>query len=516
MLPGKVFRPEDVLRILRKRGWLVVVPWALIAAGTAVVARKLPDTYQSIALIQVVPPRVPGTIVPVPTTARLQERLQTIQQTILNRPRLETLIQDFNLYQKERGSGEIMQDVVDRMTKDIGVEPVKGEAFIVSFAGRDRRQVQQVAEKLASFFIDESKIDGARRAETNSDFVQQALDDSLRKLREVEERVKKYRMLYASELPEQMGSNQSGVQSMQQQLGLIIASIEADTNTRLALEREISNLEAGADPGGTSSPAPGTEATAAQRLEALQRELSTYKARNYSDSHPDVKRLVSAINVAKKEAEAEALRNPVAVGGAVSQTELNRRRRLADRQQELEDVKKRIASKQQVEKQLRDAASGYQARVDRAPSRSAEMMELTREYDVLKKNYENMLNNREQASLSVTLERRQIGEQFILLDPARVPERPTSPNRPLINIFGIAAGLAFGLGLVALFEYRDHSFKTDTELGAYVALPVLAVVPVMMTGKEEKKAFRQRVLLHASCGSTVLICVALLTYTFVR
>jgi hypothetical protein len=52
MLPGKVFRPEDVLRIARKRAWLILVPWALIAASTAVVARKLPDTYRSSALIQ--------------------------------------------------------------------------------------------------------------------------------------------------------------------------------------------------------------------------------------------------------------------------------------------------------------------------------------------------------------------------------------------------------------------------------------------------------------------------------
>src|SRR6187397_2531978 len=115
MLPGKVFRPEDVLRILRKRAWLIVVPWAMIAAGTAVVARKLPDTYRSSALIQVTPPRVPGNIVPTFTTAKLQERLQALQQTILSRTRLEGLIQEFNLYQNDRRSGAIMQDLVERM-----------------------------------------------------------------------------------------------------------------------------------------------------------------------------------------------------------------------------------------------------------------------------------------------------------------------------------------------------------------------------------------------------------------
>jgi protein tyrosine kinase modulator len=115
----------------------------------------------------------------------------------------------------------------------------------------------------------------------------------------------------------------------------------------------------------------------------------------------------------------------------------------------------------------------------------------------------------------VSAERKQIGEQFRLVEPARAPDRPSSPNRPLLNVIGLIAGLAVGLSLVALFEYRDHTFKTDTELGGYVSLPVLAVVPVMMSGKEEKKAFRQRLLLNVSCGSAVLVCVALLTYTFI-
>jgi LPS O-antigen subunit length determinant protein (WzzB/FepE family) len=229
-----------------------------------------------------------------------------------------------------------------------------------------------------------------------------------------------------------------------------------------------------------------------------------------------VKRILSAINVAKNEAEREALRSPVAAGGGVSPAERARMRRLADLRNELEDVKKRVASKQQDEKRFREAAAAYQARVDRAPSRSAEMLELNREYDVLNKSYQNMLSNREQAGVSVRLEESQNGEQFNLLEPARLPERPDSPNRPLINIFGIIGGLAVGLGLVALLEYRDHTFKTDTELGGYVTLPVLAVVPLMMSGKEQKTAFRQRLMLHVGCGSTVMVCVALLAYTFVR
>ena len=62
MLPGKTYKPEEFLQIFRKRIWLVAVPWAIIAAGTAGFARLLPDEYKSQATIQVVTPRVPDAI----------------------------------------------------------------------------------------------------------------------------------------------------------------------------------------------------------------------------------------------------------------------------------------------------------------------------------------------------------------------------------------------------------------------------------------------------------------------
>ena len=43
MLPGKTYKPEDLLHILRRRIWFALVPFALIAAVTAAVARKLRD-----------------------------------------------------------------------------------------------------------------------------------------------------------------------------------------------------------------------------------------------------------------------------------------------------------------------------------------------------------------------------------------------------------------------------------------------------------------------------------------
>ncbi len=82
MLPGKKYKPEDVLRILRKRIWFVLVPLALISALTAVIARQLPDRYRSDTLILVVPQRVPEAYVKSTVTTRIEDRLNSISQQI--------------------------------------------------------------------------------------------------------------------------------------------------------------------------------------------------------------------------------------------------------------------------------------------------------------------------------------------------------------------------------------------------------------------------------------------------
>src|SRR5687767_14595214 len=105
MLPGKKYTPEDILLILRRRYWLLLIPFAIVAAGVAVVARAMPDWYRSETLILVVPQRVPENYVKSTVTTRIEDRLHSISQQILSRTRLERVIQDFDLYKSERATG---------------------------------------------------------------------------------------------------------------------------------------------------------------------------------------------------------------------------------------------------------------------------------------------------------------------------------------------------------------------------------------------------------------------------
>ena len=88
--------------------------------------------------------------------------------------------------------------------------------------------------------------------------------------------------------------------------------------------------------------------------------------------------------------------------------------------------------------------------------------------------------------MAENLERRQQGEQFKILDPARKPEKPVKPDRNKILLMGVVIGLALGLGLTWLRESMDQSFHTISDVESYLELPVLATIPNLK--EKERKA----------------------------
>jgi len=514
MLPGKKYTPEDILKILRRRYWLILVPWAIVAAGTAGVARKLPDMYRSTALIQVVPPQVPDTIIRAVSNVSFQERLQATSQTILSRTRLERVINDFNLYQSER-KRQVMEEVVDNMRRDIKILPSGGDSFTVSYFGRNPVIVMKVAERLAAYFKDESQVDGQRRAEGTNAFIESQVEEKERALKAVEDRLTQYKLQHAGELPTQVSANLQALTTIVQNLHSIANQLSADQNTKMTLESNIQMAESQADPGGPlPAGADGAPSTAAQQLAKAKATLAALEL-NRTAENPVIKQLKEEIKSLERAADDEARRAPVSSAGLTPQEQV-RQAHLKQWRDQLEQVNKSIAANQAEEKNLRAQAGSYQAKVNNVPIREAEMVVLNRDYETLNNIYKEFVAKREASQASVDLERRQIGEQFTLLDQARVPEKPYSPDRSLINVVGIVAGLGLGLALVALVEYRDTTFKTDYELASVLSLPVLAVVPLMRSAAETRALFRRRLFLNLGLGSTVMVCLAVLAYAIVR
>lgn len=517
MLPGKRYTPQEVLGVLRWRIWLLVVPFAVISAATAIYARRLPDRYRSEAVILVVPQQVPESYVKSTVTTRIEDRLDSIQQQILSRTRLERIIEEMNLYPAERRTG-IMEDVVEQMRKDMAVQVVRGDAFKVSYEGTDPRLIAKVTDRLASLFIEESLQDRTALTEGTTEFLEGQLEDARRRLIEQEKKLEAYRVKYSGQLPTQVDSNLQALQGTSLQVQSIVESINRDHSQRLLVERQLTDAQesasALADTPAASSGA--TTQTPAQQLALAKNTLAAMQQRGLTPEHPDVQAMNRLIADLQAKVDADALTHPVSASPVLSPAESARHKRVADLQAELAQLDDQIKAKETEEARLREVAKTYQQKIDAVPERESEMTELMRDYGTLQTIYTNLLAKKEESNIAANLERRQIGEQFKLLDPAHVPERPISPNRRQIDGMGMVVALAVGLGLVLLAEVRDATFNNEEDLERLFSIPVLAVIPVMESDVEHRQEKRHRLVLTAGLGGTVAVCFAILVYAFVR
>ena len=115
--------------------------------------------------------------------------------------------------------------------------------------------------------------------------------------------------------------------------------------------------------------------------------------------------------------------------------------------------------------------------------------------------YTESLAKREDSKVAANLERNQIGEQFKVLDPARIPERPFSPDVVKIDVAGAGVGLFLGLAIVGLLEYRDSTFKTEEDIKQLLQLPVLALIPMMASERELRNQRRRTLLISVGAPS---------------
>ena len=522
MLPGKQYRPEDYVEILWRRKWIWILPFVVIAIGTAIGTRLLPDRYRSEARIQIVPQQVPETFVQSTVTTALDARLQAMSQVIQSRTRLEAIIQELNLYERERQE-MIMEDVVELMRRDIGIQIPRTRSrredpgsFTVSFTSDNPRAALQVTERLAAQFITESLQDRTVQADQTSQFLETQLEEARRKLADHEQRFAQYRQQHAGELPTQVQTTLGLVQATQSQLQTVADAMNRDRDRQLVLEKTISDLMAiassrpqvqtaarGGAPAGTTAAERLADARAA--LRALQQRLKP--------EHPDMIRAERMVRDLEEKAAAEELNTPVGTGvvaatSALSPGDLTR---LSAMQAERESLERRIALNQAEEERLQRALSGLRAKVEVAPSREAEATELMRDYESLDAQYRSLLDRAQQSRIAADLERRQIGEQFRLLDPARLPIRPFSPDRFRLNVMGALGGLALGLALLALIEYRDTTFRTEDDFATSLTLPVLAVIPAMIARADRQRAKKRRLMAVSAsvvaAASTIAVIV---------
>jgi polysaccharide chain length determinant protein (PEP-CTERM system associated) len=525
LIPGKNYKPEDFVQMAWRRKWLIAIPPIVFAVAATIWAQSLPNRYQSAVTILVVPPRVSEKIVDQDMNTTLAERLQALQQRLLSRSNLERIILELNLYSEQRKT-MLMEQVVQTMHNDAGVAVAKGKGrrgepnnFTVSFEAENPRTAMQVADRLASLFLNANLEDREQHALSNTEFLRGQAEDARKRLQEQEKRLEAYKRTYGGELPSQVQSNLQIMNSTTSELEQLAEKASRDRERQLVLEQlirdELSTVIAAPVSQGKEGREGPAVATAAEQLEQARAAYRALRLK-FKPEHPDVVSAEKQIATLEKKAEAEALQQPVSGTGQPTRTltpaEASRQTRITQMRAELQNLERRMVAYQAEEKRLQDVMANYRARVERSPAREVELAELQRDHDALQASYSSLAKRAQEAEVAVNLERLQVGEQFRIVDPARIPERPSGPDRLRFSLIGLALGLALGVAIAGLLEYRDSSLRTEADVLVALSLPVVAMIPTMVTTSDRRKSGRRRLVLMSAGALTVVVSAAAIAW----
>lgn len=529
MIPGKSYKPEDFLQMAWRRKWIIAIPPIIFGIATAIWTQTLPNRYQSAATILVVPPRVSEKVVDQTMNTTLAERLQGLQQRLMSRSNLERIIQELSLYPEERKT-MLMEQVVDLMNNDAGINVTKAKGrkgepnhFTVSFESQNPRTAMQVADRLASLYLNANLEDREQHALSNTEFLRGQAEDARKKLQEQEKRLEAYKRMYGGELPGQVQSNLQIMNSTTAELQQLADKAAKDRERQLVLDQmirdEMSTVIAtpanGPDRDGKDGKNAPAGATAAEQLESARVAYRALRLK-FKAGHPDVVAAENQIAVLEKKAEAEALAQPVSGNGQPTRTltpaEASRQSRITQMRAEMQNLERRMIAHQAEEKRLQGVMATYRTRVERAPAREVELAELQRDHDALQASYSSLAKRAQEAEVAVNLERLQVGEQFRIVDPARIPERPSGPDRLRYALMGLLAGLGLGVAVAGLLEYRDTSLRTEADVLVALSLPVVAMIPTMVTTIDRRKSGRRRWMLMSAGAVTLVVSVAAIAW----
>ncbi len=503
------FNIFQYVQLLLRRKWLIIFTAVFLLIAGFLFCLFSPLIYKASTLIVTVPQKVPETYIHSTVTGSNDDRIRSILQEITSRTSLEKLIKKYDLYPDMRKRYP-METVVEKMKEDIQIEEAeiarkkrsrKSQflSFYLTYQGRNPEKVAQVTNALANSFVEQNLALRTTQAENTAKFLESQLKKIYIELKKREESLKNYKLSHMGELPEQTASNVATLTALQQQLQSLEENIRRAQDREMLLRQQLSDegiaMRATAADDEKSTHKTGTP-IGALSLPELQARLKILKSR-YTEEHPDIIALKKAIKEREK----------IPAGGEKSHaaSDLSGNPALDALKFQLKSAELDIRQMKEERKQLKEQIAGYQQRIENAPKREQELIDLTRDYENLKQTYDSLLQRKLEAQQAAALERRQQGAQFRIVDPAMVPEKPVKPKLkkllPMILAlaFGAPIALAFGLDLIS------PNFYDPDDVTKAFGLPVLACIPRLLT-PQEKQEIRRRTILFS--------CVAAVGYAF--
>ena len=521
----------DYWAIAVRRRWAILLPlflcWAIAWGGSWLI----PPTYKSEALILVEQQKVPEQYVVPNITVSLQDRLQSMTQQILSRTRLQATIDRFHLYQSRHGLVPT-GDAVEQMRKDIKIDlvdsaarPGQLTAFKIDYSAGSPPLAQQVNSELTSLFIEENLKMQQQLSESTTAFLQSQLADARIKLEEQEAKVRAFKAEHFGDLPSQSEANVQILSGLQTQLLSTQRDLDGAKQQKLYLESlqqqyQSAQASMGSENSGASSPQ-----ELQKELTDLRHQLEDARSR-LTEDHPDVIALENKIakkEKLEKDLEAQIASHPESGKGTntadpsvAAEVQHGSTTPMMQVQSQLKAIKLEIENYEQHANNLETQISSYRTRLNLTPQTEQELADVSRGYEESKANYNSLLQKQNQSQLATSLEQRQQGEQFRILDPPSLPDRPSAPNRLIISLAGLMLGAVLGLGLAALLEMTIVLVRQEKDLEGILPTRVLVGIPHLNAPGEDRFNIIFRRLEVGTVAVMALLILAGSLYTFYK
>ncbi|MFC1534183.1 XrtA system polysaccharide chain length determinant [Thermodesulfobacteriota bacterium] len=511
---------------LRQKYW-IIVPFLLVVLGGFNYFLITPRIYEARTLILVQPQKVPQDFVRTIVSSDIEDRMRTITQQVTSRTNLENIIKEYGLFNKPNQTNLFLEDKVSSLKRRININVATmrgqgGSAFSISFQGNDPNKVMQVTNALASNFISENLRIRESQAQGTSAFLLDELESITRRLIKKEEQLKEYRLKHMGSLPDQLATNLNISSRLQMQLEQMSSNLRDAENRKLIIQQQITDSEMlrrdvsqrrAELTSSLATPSATLQEEGSEEILELERQLALLEGR-YTANHPDVIRLKQMIaNLQSKETTSEHEGDSAETGESSTSTGVHDTGQADDRaldhlrRNQLQQIDLEIKNLRTEIENVQSRVKAYQRRIEETPKREQELISINRDYENNRELYNSMLTRQLEAEIAVSMEKKQKGEQFRVIDSAKIPQRPISPDTRKIMLMTLALGLGLGGGLAYLLEFMDTSFKTPQEVELDLGLPILMSMPIRYTVSEVKRKKIKGTLIMMSIGMGFLLSV---------
>jgi polysaccharide chain length determinant protein (PEP-CTERM system associated) len=495
---------EDYIDILRRhRSWIAGPAFAGLVIAV-MVAFFWPDTFVSDATIRIVPPTVPERYVASNVNLQVGQRIASMYQSVTTRANLLGWINSLALYPRKKGR-VADDDLVEEMRRAISMgvlagmrEPLEGRnsatAFRISFSYNDRYVAQNVVSKIVDKLLSETTQVLSSESKQTNDFLKDKVKAAKDDLDAIEAKVETYKRSFAGKLPDQLQSNLATLQTLDTQFSSASTSLSRASQDKLSLENQLRLLNDQLQSVKTASLTSAESAAKNDKLNLVERQIQSAETNlialqeKYRDTHPDVRSAQAQLaglrqvrDALLKEEEQKPPAPKKKESSVLTSEQLGAEAAISRLQSMIQSKEAEIEGWAKEQARLSKQINDYQQRIDAIPGGERAYVQLTRDYNLAKAQYQDLVVKSNQSQMATELEGRQQGEGMEVLEPASLPQTPTEPNRWVIVAAGCVLGLGLGIFLAVGREMRDTSLKNLKDVRAYTGLPILGSVPLVQS-----------------------------------